>query len=122
MKRITLLTWLLALNFASYSSTVKSKPPAHVQIMSKRMDVVYFKVDREFVGAELEIYNAAGEKLFTQKVEQRKVLIDFYYGDEGRYTIVLKKGDILEEFEFRKGNPCLETERPAEVITVIQGV
>ena len=86
------------------------------------MGVFYFKVDKVFLGADLEIYSQDGKKLFTQKVEHRKVLIDFYYEDPAKFIILIKKGDLLEEFQFIKDNPCLETERPSELINVMQGV
>jgi len=86
------------------------------------MDVFYFKVDKELLGAELEIYSQDGVKLLTQKLDHRKVLIDFYYENPGKFIIMIKKGDIQEEFSFVKSEPCLETEKPAELITVLQGV
>ena len=43
-----------------------------------RMDILYLKLAKEFVGAELEIYSEEGVKLLTQKIGKRKVLVDFY--------------------------------------------
>jgi len=122
MKKITLLTWLLFIALLSQAETSPTKTPAHVHIVSKRMNVFYFKVDKEFLGADLEIYDMDGKKLFTQKVERRKILIDFYYEDAGKFIIFVKKGDTLEEFQFIKDTPCLETDRPSELIAVMQGV
>ncbi len=86
------------------------------------MNVLYFKIDKEFLGAELEIYSMDGKKLFSQKVEHRKVLIDFYYENPGKFIILIKKGDSQEEFEFIKDIPCVESDRPSGTITVTQGV
>jgi hypothetical protein len=87
-----------------------------------RMDIYYFKVAKEFLGANLEIYSADGVKLFTQKVERRKILVDFYYENPGRYIIHFVKGDATQEFTFVKNNECPEAEKPESLITVIQGV
>lgn len=90
--------------------------------MSTRMDVFYFKLDKKLLGAELEIYSQDGIKIISQKLTRRKVLIDFYFENPGNYIIQIKKGELLEEFKFFKSEPCLETDKPAVLITVMQGV
>ncbi len=111
---------MLLAGFTAPADKIKSKSPVHV--VSSRMDVFYFKVDKIFLGAELEIYSQDGVKLLSQKVEHRKVLIDFYYENPGKYIILLKKGDVQEQFNFIKEDPCLESDKPTELITVEQGV
>jgi hypothetical protein len=113
---------MLIVGFSSQAEKSKPKTPVHVHIVSMRMGVFYFKVDKEFLGADLEIYSQDGKKLFTQKVQRRKVLIDFYYEAPAKFIIRVKKGDLFEEFQFIKDTPCLEAERPSELITVLQGV
>lgn len=98
-----------------------TKTKHHVHGYS-RMNVFYFKMDKEFLGAELEIFSEDSVQLVTQKISKRKVLIDFYYENAGKYIIRLKKGDELEQFSFTKDTPCLEKDRPAELIPVIQGI
>ena len=67
----------------------KSKNPVH--IVSTRMDVFYFKVDKAFLGAQLEIYSAEGVQLHSEKITRRKVRIDFYYEDAESLLFVLKR-------------------------------
>ena len=119
MKKIILLTCVLSVFFLGLANATKSKNHVHGYA---RMNVFYFKVDKEFLGAELEIFSEDSVQLIAQKISKRKVLIDFYYENPGKYTIRLKKGNELEQFSFTKDTPCLETDRPAELIPVIQGI
>jgi hypothetical protein len=119
MKKIIVMTCILFAGFSASVSGAKIKKP--VQAIC-RMDIYYFKVAKEFLGAELEIYSADGVKLLSQKVGNRKILVDFYYENPGRYIIQFVKGDSTQEFNFVKNNECPETEKPESLITVTQGV
>ncbi len=111
---------MLWAGFTVSARETKSKDP--VRIVSSRMDVFYFKLDKEFVGAELEIYSQDGVKILSQKIVRRKVLVDFYYENKGKYIIHLQKGEVVKEFDFVKADACPETEKPAPLITVKQGI
>ena len=86
------------------------------------MDVIYFKVDKEFLGAEIEIYSSEGVKLLSQKIVHRKVLVDFYYENPGKYIVHIVKGDVQKDFNFTKDVPCPELDPAAEPIKIIQGI
>ena len=105
---------------SSLADKIKSKSSVH--LVSTRMDVFYFKIDKQFIGADLEIYSQDGVKIFTQRVDRRKIIIDFYFENPGKFIIMFKKGDHHEEFNFIKTEPCLETEKPSVLISVKQGV
>lgn len=111
---------MLSICLGAVADKIKAKSLVHV--VSTRMDVFYFKVAKEFLGAELEIYSQDGVKLFTQKVDHRKILIDFYFENAGKFVILFKKGDLTEEFNFIKAEPCHELEKPSALISVKQGV
>jgi len=117
MKKIILTACIL---IAGISTVTVAKDKKPVQAIW-RMDIYYFKVAKEFLGADLEIYSAEGEKLFTQKVSRRKILVDFYYENPGRYIIHFVKGDSTQEFNFVKNNECPEKEKPESLITVMHG-
>lgn len=121
MKRTVLLTSMLFLCLAASADEIKAKSSS-VHVVSSRMDVFYFKIDKEFIGAELEIYSQDGQKLMNQKLDHRKVLIDFYFENPGNYIILFKKNGTQEEFKFTKQDECLESEKPANLISVMQGV
>ena len=119
MKKIMLMTCMVLAGFTTSVHAAKVKKPVHAFC---RMDVYYFKVAKEFLGADLEIYSGDGVKLLSQKIGRRKVLVDFYYEKPGRYVIHFVKGDSTQEFNFIKDSECPETEKPESLITVMQGV
>lgn len=119
MKRIFLLTCMLPIAFSGSATATKAKDPIHV--LATRMDVFYFKVEKEFLGAEIEIYAADGKQLASQKVAHRRVLIDFYFETPGNYIIRLNKNDVQREYKFFKENVCPEPGITATV-TIAQGV
>lgn len=62
-----------------------------------------FKTEKKFIGASVEIYHATGERLVTQTLERRKVIIDFGKARKGEYTIRIKTGDqLIEEYKYVK--------------------
>jgi hypothetical protein len=100
----------------------KTKSKSSVHLISTRMDVFYFKIDKKFIGSDLEIYSQDGLKVLTQKIDRRKVIIDFYFENPGKFIIMFKKDGHHEEFSFIKTEPCLEVEKPAVLVSVKQGV
>ena len=119
MKKVFLILSVLSVGFAGTMYAARSKSPVHA---ISRMDILYLKLPKEFVGAELEIYSAEGVKLFTQKIGRRKVLVDFYYETPGNYVVHLTKGDSSEKINFAKTSPCPESGDLATSITVMQGL
>jgi len=119
MKTIALLIFFALATGCVFGRETKAHYP--VRILATKMDIFYFKVDHEFLGAELEVYSATGELMLSQKITQRKVLIDFYNGEKGNYTIKIKKGDREETFQYVKSNPSPVVTSP-EIISVAQGI
>ena len=119
MKKLLIVLCLLPLGTALDAG---SNPRGFVHVMSRKMDVFYVKIDKEFLHSELEVYSEDGEKLLTQEVTRRKILIDFYYGQPGKFTILFKKGSLQEEFTFVKTEPCYEVEKPTQLVSVVQGI
>lgn len=61
-----------------------------------------FKTDRKYIGATVEIYHGNGERLVVQKLEKRKVSIDFGKVRTGEYTIRIQKNNDIQEFRYVK--------------------
>ncbi len=49
-----------------------------IKVVSARMDVVYFKVTCDMIGASMEVYDSNGTMMLSQKITDRKILVDFY--------------------------------------------
>ena len=69
---------------------------------AKHKNLFTFKTDKKLVGAEVSVYYANGERLTTQKLLKKKMIIDFNDARMGTYTIVVKKGNNEKEFQFVK--------------------
>ena len=97
--KITHLTALAILFFTS-SAMARSVPEvSHVSVLSVKREVFYFKVDKEFVGAFIEVYDQKGVLLIKEQVSKRKMIIDFFHREPGMYTIKIAKNGVVEEFE-----------------------
>lgn len=88
-----------------------------VRVLSIKSDIFYFKVDKIFLGATVEVYAQNGEIIFTEKVTNRKTIVDFYFEDPGTYTIRLKKDGKEEHFTYHKMNPSPHVNSEIESVT-----
>lgn len=65
-------------------------------------DVFVVKTEKKYIGAKVQVFNAAGELLATQTLKSRKVVIDFSSVKLGKYTIRLSKDNKTKEFQYEK--------------------
>lgn len=68
----------------------------------KGKDVFVVKTEKKYIGAKVQVFNAAGELLATQTLKTRKMVIDFGDVKLGTYTIRLSKDSKTKEFYFEK--------------------
>jgi hypothetical protein len=118
MKKLMMIPALiLAMNAAAFSKKTHETP---VKVLSTRMDVVYFKVSCEMIGASMEVYDANGNMIYTEKVTDHKVLVDFYAEPSGSYTIHIKKGGRDETISYNKETESHAESTSANYVTVTQ--
>ena len=86
------------------ASAFANKPGAHVKVVSKTMDVVYFKVSCDMIGASIEILDANGAVIHTEQVTDKKVIVDFFDEPSGEYTIHVKKDGNDESIVYSKSS------------------
>jgi len=79
--------------------------PGPVKVLSTKRDIFYFKVDKEYVGALLEVFDKNGNKVIEQRIDKRKVIVDFYYDQPGRYDIRISHGSIERLYVYEKVGP-----------------
>jgi hypothetical protein len=79
--------------------------PGPVKVLSTNRDIFYFKIDKEFLGALLEVFDRDGNKVIEQRLEKRKVLLDFYYDQPGRYSIRISYGPMEKIYIYEKYGP-----------------
>lgn len=97
MKNIIIAALVILASTSAFASD-----PSSVKVVSKKLDVVYFKVSEDLIGAEIEVQDWTGKVIHTEKVIEKKVLIDFYAEPSGEYTIVVKKNGKSEEISYSK--------------------
>ena len=68
----------------------------------RQKSLFMLKANKEFVGAQVEIYNASGELITTQSLQKRKMVIDFGDAGLGLYTIKIVKGESKQEYKYLK--------------------
>jgi hypothetical protein len=98
MKTLTFFILFLIAGVTAHAS----KNPCHIQVLSDKSDIFYFKADNEFLGANIEIYSSTGEKIMEQMVERHKVIIDFVNEQLGDYTIKIVKEGKTFTFTYTK--------------------
>ncbi len=97
------LTTSLFVSFLILSSSLYATAEA-IDVMEppRQKNLFTLKAEKQFVGAQVEIYNASGELITTQNLQKRKMVIDFGDASLGLYTIKVVKGDSKQEFKYLK--------------------
>ena len=101
-----ILNLVLCITFFSWSGFTtdpcKNEP---VSVLSRKRDIFYFKLCKEFIGARIEVFSPEGELLATDEITHQKALIDFFFEKPGDYKIVFKKNEEEKTFTYSKLNP-----------------
>lgn len=100
MKKLILLFFVTLILITTSALCAHKSPP--VTVLSTKSDIFYFKVDKTFLGAVVEVYTQDGEKIFAEIVVNRTAIVDFKLGNPGTYTIRLKKDGKEENFNYIK--------------------
>lgn len=79
--------------------------PGPVKVISTKREIFYFKVDKEFTGSLLEVFDAEGNKVIEQRIDKRRVIVDFYYDQPGQYIIKVSNDNKEEIFVYEKFGP-----------------
>lgn len=68
----------------------------------KHKNLFVVKADRLFVGANVQVFYSNGNLITAQKLQKKKMIIDFEDAKTGTYTIRVTKGNKTKEFEYIK--------------------
>ena len=88
--------------FVTFSNM--ASPLLGVDVLFTSHDVFYFKVDKGWIGGEVDIVSEDAKQISAQKLDKKKIMIDFFDLAPGTYRIVIKKAacDCQEEFTYVK--------------------
>lgn len=97
MKKIIIA---IAVIFSSYSAIANTVKEAPVVVLNSTQEIFYFKICKTMIGGTAEVFDAAGNLVGTQKLDSRKMIIDFFEMAPGDYTIKVKKEGVEETFNY----------------------
>ncbi len=99
MKKIIFLICVLLLVLVKISFS-KEKPLKNFKVISDKKNILYFKVDKSFVGGWVEVYDEAKGCLEADSLPHTHTMIYFEEMPKGIYVIRVKKGDLFTEFKY----------------------
>jgi hypothetical protein len=107
MKKFTII---LAMILCAESAWARHTP---VSILTMTSSIIYLKVHKHYLGATIEILDEQGNTLITEELQNKRVIVDFYYKKAGTYLVKIKKGHTEQQFKFDH----LDHPKPNEVAT-----
>jgi hypothetical protein len=118
MKNAILISAFALITLASFA-----KEKETVQVLVARMNTLYLKVEKDFAGSVIEIYNEAGELIATEAITERKILIDFDTVCNGVYTIKVKKNseETVLDYHHAEGSMTLSDQKSCDIL-IVQGI
>jgi hypothetical protein len=102
MKTMVRVSLMVLLVMGVVLSTLASPVEEVSVVPSKYKNLFVFKIDKQYVGATVEVYYSNGDLVAAQKIKKRKMIIDFCDTKFGEYTIRVVKGDKKQEFYYVK--------------------
>lgn len=105
MKAVWKVSLILIVAVLTEVAVIAKDKPREVEPGAvKNKNLFVFKADKKLIGAKIEIVQPDGNIISEQLLMKRKMIIDFDNMKEEAYTIRLKKGDVVKEFQFKKKN------------------
>jgi hypothetical protein len=99
MKKIIFLIGALILVLVTVSYA-KDKPQKDLTVLSVKNHVLYFKVNKSFLGGVVEVYDAKENFLEAEGLPHTHTMVYFEEVPKGVYIIRVKKGDQCAELKF----------------------
>jgi hypothetical protein len=99
MKKIFIAPILL-LSIATITQARPKLPRRDLKVISNKNSIVYFKVDKSFIGGQVEVYDASKACLEADSLPHTHTMIHFDEMPAGSYTVKVKKGSKSTEFNY----------------------
>ncbi len=68
----------------------------------KHRNLFVFRTEKKLVGAKIDIFYSNGDLLTSQKLDKKKMIIDFRDAKFGTYTISVTKGNRTKLYQYIK--------------------
>jgi hypothetical protein len=99
MKKIFIAPVLL-LSIATFTQARPKPPRRELKVISNKKSIVYFKVDKSFIGGWVEIYDESKACLEADSLPHTHTMVHFDEMPAGHYTVRVKKGSKSTEFNY----------------------
>ena len=93
---------MAALLITSTASFAENTPEKIEVVSSRYKNLFVLKAEKKFIGATVEILSSNGEVVTAQRLQKRKMIIDFCDVKYGAYTIRVTKDTKVKEFQYVK--------------------
>ena len=100
----TLITIFLSLHFLTASVVYSSKPNHSYihKIDSNEKNIFAVKVGSQWRGAKVEVVRESGEVILQERLNKKRMKIDFNKLKVGDYTIKISKNESQEQFKYER--------------------
>ncbi|MEM8568237.1 MAG: hypothetical protein AAGF85_17375 [Bacteroidota bacterium] len=88
--------------FSTLTFATAENDPQIQLVKSDLKNLFTFKVDRSLLGAKVEMVYSNGDVVTIEKLEKRKMIIDFCDVKLGDYTVKISKDDYTRNFVVSK--------------------
>jgi hypothetical protein len=100
MNKPKIIVLAVALLVMALSVSASPKNEGVSAVKSKHNSLFVLKTDKKFKGATVEVVSSKGEVITSHTMDKRKLIIDFKYAQQGAYTIRLRKGEEVRQFNY----------------------
>jgi len=107
MKGFKILVLLLLMVASAMVSEAKMREKKagrdrSVLVLSTKRHIFYFKINRQYRGGSVKVYNERNEMVAEEMLVHHKMLIDFHEVMPGKYIIRVENGTLQHEFTYIK--------------------
>lgn len=96
MKKI-LLSFILIICQVNASMAINHDP---VKILSADSGILYLKFAKSIQGGTIQIKDENAVVVFSKNIDERRLIIDFFFYKPGKYTVTISKDEFMETFRY----------------------
>jgi hypothetical protein len=94
----SVLVFLISVMMVTMAFTEEASPS--IKILSTKRHILYFKCSEELIGATIKVENEKHQSVATERVEEVKTIVDFFFLPPGTYMVKVIKGEVEVDIEY----------------------
>lgn len=88
------------LSVAAFADPIQER--SSIEIEEIKNHQVMVKITKALQGAEVFVYHSSGDLVTIERLNKKKLIIDFKDARYGSYIILVKKNQFTEEYTYKK--------------------